>query len=134
MNQYVYFIGCEPMEAVKIGRTALQPHARLSALQTGCPSPLKLLAYFPGTCDDERRLHEAFAPLHIHLEWFRLCGKLEDLISYLAFDSPEASRAVFEDAIDDCLKLGCWSASHELSEAEYDATVDWRPLVNVGTR
>lgn len=125
---WVYFIACEPMEAVKIGFTKTSPRGRLSALQTGNPSPLKLLTYFPGSLDDERNLHLAFRPLHIHLEWFRLEGKLFDMAAYL--DSPRggASRQDFENALHDVLMQGSWYPDHHLTADEYYDTGDWEPF------
>jgi hypothetical protein len=114
---------------VKIGFTRSSPHARLATLQTGSPSPLKLLDYFPGTLDDERRLHEAFKPLHIHLEWFRLECKLQDFIWYLDHEgNGPASRDQFEVALHDVLMQGTWYPYGPVSADEYYASGDWEPF------
>jgi hypothetical protein len=121
----VYFIACLPMRAVKIGYTRQGVLNRLSALQTGCPAPLKLYGYFPGSLDDERRLHEAFGPLRIQGEWFRLEGKLLHLCCYIGSTD---DRGIFENALHDVLMQGLWSPQDELNEDEYHATGSWAPF------
>lgn len=128
MSGFVYFIACPPLEAVKIGFTASHPRARLAALQTGCPSPLKLLTYVPGTTGDERKLHESFAPLHIQGEWFRFEGKLKDFTYYLTPTPELPSRESFGAALHDVLMQGLWHPDDPVPEEQYLATGDWRPF------
>lgn len=113
MSGYVYFIACSYATAVKIGYTRSNPFARMAALQTGCPHPLDLMAFFPGTMEDERRLHETFEPLLLHGEWFVFEGKLEDLVWYIQSDGTDrrVSRERFEDGICDCVlgEIGPWT-------------------------
>jgi hypothetical protein len=133
VSGYVYFIACEPMEAVKIGFTTKSPSSRLRALQTGSPSPLKMLGYVPGTQDEERKLHAAFSPLCIHLEWFRFEWKLRDFINYLTGSLPdhEITRESFLNALHDVLMQGVWNPYHyEISSDDYDLTGDWEPFRN----
>lgn len=131
MNGYVYFIACEPMEAVKIGFTSKNPFSRLAALQTGSPAPLKMLGYVPGTQDEERKLHAAFSPLGIHREWFRLEWKLRDFVFYLTGDLVgfEISRQRFLNALHDVLMQGMWNPhQYEIPSDDYDLTGDWEPF------
>jgi hypothetical protein len=121
----VYFIACEPLNAVKIGFTRQGVLNRLSALQTGCPAPLKLYGCFPGTTDDEQKLHAAFKPLHIQGEWFRFEGKLVDLACYIG---ETRDRGIFEDALHDALMQGFWHPESRFTEDEYLATGDWTPF------
>jgi hypothetical protein len=125
---YVYFIACEPMEAVKIGFTKTYPVLRLAALQTGCPARLKLLAYVPASIDEERRLHEAFAPLHIQGEWFRLEGKLQDMIFYFDGNGRQSSRETFENSLHDVLMQGLWHPDSPITQDAYSDTGDWKPF------
>lgn len=83
MNGFVYFIAAETVGAVKIGFSRNHPRARLKQLQTGCPAPLKLLAFIEGAPDDEAGLHKRFTDLKIHSEWFRLEGPLLHMVSRL---------------------------------------------------
>lgn len=92
MNGYVYFIAPEALlhrpkhdqgRVVKIGFTKSHPSARLAKLQTGCPLPLKLWAYTPGTVELEQALHRTFADLRHLGEWFYALDKLEDLMVFL---------------------------------------------------
>jgi hypothetical protein len=77
---FVYFIAAETVGAVKIGFSRNHPRARLKHLQIGCPVPLKLLSFTEGTNDDELRLHASYSDLRIHGEWFRLEGRLIDVV------------------------------------------------------
>lgn len=114
MIGFVYFITMEPDEFVKIGFTKSHPRSRLDTLQTGCPQPLRLMAYFPATMEDERRLHMTFDELRFRGEWFVVQDKLDDLIAYMGdFFDPQCTREFFEGAIHDCVinDAGPWSVS-----------------------
>lgn len=76
---FVYFIGCPETLRLKIGH-AINPYARLSALQTGSPTKLVMTAMHPGSHEDERKLHEKFAAHRLHGEWFELH---EDIFEYI---------------------------------------------------
>lgn len=66
---WIYFIVPASAVQVKIG-WALQPLDRLKTLQTGHPSPLRIVALIPGTQDQEYLLHRVFAEHRIRGEWF----------------------------------------------------------------
>lgn len=127
MSASIYFIACLPMNACKIGFTTVGALDRLAAMQTGCPAPLRLYATVPGTMEEERKLHTAFAPLHIHGEWFRFDGKLHDMACYLAGNS---DRGSFLNALHDVLMQGLWNPHNSAieDEDEYLATADWEPF------
>lgn len=130
----IYFVVCDPMDAVKIGFTSGDPYQRLSGLRGACPAPLRLVAYFPGSLDEERRLHEAFAFLNIHREWFRLSGKLQQMIDYLCCDYPDphTSRERFEDAVHDVLFVGFPHPDEKPeSAAIYASTGRWEPFAHL---
>lgn len=87
--RHVYFIGPSDwrLGRVKIGRTTSGVRNRLAALQTGSPFPLEVYAWAEDEGDLETCLHEVFAPLRLHGEWFALDYKLLDLVSDLAGQS-----------------------------------------------
>jgi hypothetical protein len=124
-SSFVYFIAAETIGAVKIGFSTQHPTKRLRAMQTGCPAPLKLLAYAPATQEEEAKLHQAFAPLGIHGEWFRNEMKLASLL--WMFDPDEdrfVSRHDFEGCVHDVL-AACISYNvrqPSLSTPEYEAS------------
>jgi hypothetical protein len=93
----IYFIACEATNCVKIGFTAASAQTRLSALRTGSPFPLKVVAEIAGQRDAEAALHAVFAPLRMSGEWFSRTGKLDDMLSYLEHGSSLAA------AIGDCV-------------------------------
>lgn len=128
MKGNIYFIGCLPLGAVKIGFTKGSPVARLRALQTGSAAPLKMYGYFPGTMDDEKRLHEAFKPLHIHGEWFRLEGKLNDFTFYIG---ETKDHGIFINALHDVLMQGLWHPSDAMDHDTYYDSGDWEPFRKV---
>lgn len=68
----IYLIGTAEPLAVKVGFTTKDPRARLKQLQTGNPTRLRLIGWYPGTQRDERELHERLAAYRISGEWFRL--------------------------------------------------------------
>jgi acetyl esterase/lipase len=75
----VYFVTCREAGAVKIG-SSVEPHARLSEIQWGCPLELKLEAILPGGTEEEFRYHAWFADDRIRGEWFTLTPMIETLI------------------------------------------------------
>jgi hypothetical protein len=82
----VYFVA--GARSVKIGHSVF-PEARLQQLQTGSPVALRLLGTVPGGVAEERALHERFASLRTHGEWFRCEG---DLANFLRETFPESAR------------------------------------------
>lgn len=77
---WVYFIqhGATVSGAIKIGTTQGNPYARLRALQTGAPEPLRLLAAIDGGPLEERALHQRFAAHRLRAdgEWFAASAEL----------------------------------------------------------
>ena len=70
-NRDLYFIMDESKGAVKIG-LAVSPLARLRELQTGNPTPLKLMrVWADSTATDERWFHWYLAKHKINGEWFK---------------------------------------------------------------
>lgn len=123
---YIYFITREPGDKVKIGFTKSNPEARRATLQTGCPDPLDLAVYFPGTIEDERRLHHTFRDLQYRSEWFFCQDKLRDLIFYLEGDlliggNRFVSRDQFECGICDCVlgEIGPWTIAETTDPAPW---------------
>jgi hypothetical protein len=106
----IYFITMEPDEYVKIGWALNGPAKRLSELQCGCPHPLRLMAYAPGTLDEEKILHKLFADLRHRGEWFLNRGPLAALIELLSDDHPRptqsgADRQSFIEAVSEIASL-----------------------------
>lgn len=74
----VYF--AEAGGLIKIGVTE-NVKARLSSLQTGCPSPITLIKVIRGGRKTEERIHKRFSHLRTKGEWFQIT---DDLNSYIA--------------------------------------------------
>lgn len=107
MSGWIYLVGASYVKSVKIGFTAKSPWGRLASFQTGSPCELDLLAFWPGTMEEEQRLHRTFEPLNLHGEWFSIDGKLQDFLWYMVGEGygPERQRPrqLFEDALWDCV-------------------------------
>ena len=73
----IYFI--RSGDFVKIGFSHA-PWRRLSELQTGNPTPLKMLAIMHGDERVEVELHGRFSADRVNLEWFRLSPDIQTLI------------------------------------------------------
>ncbi len=67
-SAFVYFVGGG--NHIKIG-LARDVAFRLATLRASSPIPLELLLAIPGDLTVEQRLHQRFAALRSHNEWFR---------------------------------------------------------------
>lgn len=79
---WVYFIA-DDCGSVKIGWTSRPLDKRLKEHQCGSGQPLRYLAYFDGTEQQERCLHVRFAEyrkMDAGTEWFYLTGELRQYI------------------------------------------------------
>lgn len=75
---FVYFIRAAQSDLVKIG-FSIDPISRIAALAVASPLRLDLIAYSPGTQDDERFLHDRFKTDWSHGEWFRASDSILSL-------------------------------------------------------
>jgi hypothetical protein len=75
----VYIVAAPSIGLVKIG-FASKPLMRFSALQSGCPIRLDLVAVIAGDLRCERALHGRFAALRRTGEWFALGDEIRDMI------------------------------------------------------
>lgn len=82
---HVYFVAPVGGGLVKIGWTSGYIGDRIAALQTGSPVRLELLLAFPAPRDAEPQLHDRFARLREHGEWFRPTEELHGFITGLRF-------------------------------------------------
>lgn len=92
---FVYFIGCQNSAGemrVKIGFTTRNPLARLLDFQPGSPEELDILSYIDGDMALERKLHQTFATVRLHNEWFLATGCLGLLVSRLMNEGGGARR------------------------------------------
>lgn len=76
----IYFV--RSGDAIKIGVSGNIP-LRIRTLATACQRPVELLAVMPGGYADEKALHDRFAHLRGHGEWFRADTELVDFIAAL---------------------------------------------------
>jgi hypothetical protein len=75
----VYFVTSHKSRRVKIGWTTNLKH-RLSSLQTGNPTPIKLLHTMLGGAELEVQLHQRFADDRTQGEWFRLSDQIREFV------------------------------------------------------
>lgn len=81
-KRYVYFVGADGCDLVKIGWT-MDVRRRMADLQCGSPIPLKCLKVTRGGRGLESHLHAEFAPERRHGEWFYLTERLQKLMEAL---------------------------------------------------
>lgn len=79
---YVYFIGPESGDTVKIGYSK-NPWARLRDLQTATTEKLRVIATVRTTESTEFTTHELFAEQRIKGEWFSVDGVLSSVIKQI---------------------------------------------------
>jgi hypothetical protein len=77
----VYFVSCRDSEPsyVKIGFSTDIP-GRMESLQPGSPYEYELIGRMPGSIGVEHAIHNRFAHLRKHREWFYLTDELWDFI------------------------------------------------------
>lgn len=69
----VYLLHANFSPLFKVGFATSLPK-RITALQTACPYRLDTIATFPGTLQDEQRMHVRLRIAHYRGEWFRFRG------------------------------------------------------------
>jgi hypothetical protein len=80
---FIYFI--RPAGAngpTKIGYSGV-PEDRLETLAAWSPVLLEVVAKVPGSFDLERNIHQCFADLHSHKEWFRSDARIDAVVAAL---------------------------------------------------
>jgi hypothetical protein len=66
----IYFVQAPSVQLIKIG-VATNLQGRFWALRSASPVPLLLLAFMPGTKEDEKCIHRSLWHSRSHGEWFR---------------------------------------------------------------
>lgn len=80
MTSFVYFLKPVDMDGpIKIGCSET-PKGRLSTYMSWSPLKLEMVASIPGDLALERNLHECFADIHSHGEWFHAHERLTSAI------------------------------------------------------
>lgn len=132
----IYFIG-DGRGHIKIGISD-NPASRLDALQTGSPVRLTLLCSYPGTEEDERRLHGEFEHDRVVGEWFRdASNSAGSFVEFLRWwvdrmRDPDLGRfpaATWDDLIEE------WEASytaHAVYRGVLHDPVEWATAAQVG--
>jgi hypothetical protein len=78
---YVYLIGAESLDRVRIGWTT-DPGRRPGELVRSSPVPLSYLALLPATQEDEGWLQHRFRHLNVHDDWFQLSAEILAFIEW----------------------------------------------------
>lgn len=80
---YVYVIGEENADKVKIGRSE-NPGFRLRALQTGYPTKLYIFAYCPEDKElNEKTIHRTFTQFRLKGEWFNNTEEIQKITAQI---------------------------------------------------
>lgn len=78
---YVYAVRAVTIGRIKIGYST-DPEVRLCNMQVGSPDILEIIATWPGTEQEERRLHRHLHQWRIHGEWFEPSENVLDAIKH----------------------------------------------------
>jgi hypothetical protein len=78
---YIYAIRAVTINRIKIGYST-DPEVRLCTMQVGSPDILEIIATWPGTEQDERRLHRHLHQWRIHGDWFESSENVLDAIKH----------------------------------------------------
>jgi len=78
----IYFMHAFDANRIKIGFTT-NIERRIRSLKMSSPHGLRFMYAIPGTKDEEHKLHERFAHLRQHGEWFTDCEELREYINQL---------------------------------------------------
>ncbi len=90
-HSFIYFVRPVGGGNIKIG-VSVDPYERLETLQNGSPVKLELIGYVAGSIADEAAMHQRFARMRLHGEWFSPEG---ELLSFLTdtFGTPHNLHA-----------------------------------------
>lgn len=138
MAEVVYFLQSESTGLVKIGKSRCVD-SRISGLRNTSPVELILRAILP--CRTEQEVHDQFAHLRAHGEWFRHATDLEEYMAevaatgaHLRVRGPRAERRivpavvpkVVDLATDEPLRLLTEQEAAELLGVGVNDLVRWR--------
>lgn len=79
---YIYFVAAPEANRIKIGYSA-QPQQRIHSLMTSSAYKLETLAIIIGSREQEQAMHQQFAHLRVHWEWFSDCAEIRSFIAEL---------------------------------------------------
>lgn len=79
---YIYFVAAPEAGRIKVGFSAT-PERRINSLMTSSAYKLETLLVIEGSREQEQAIHQRFAHLRVHREWFADCAELRDYIATL---------------------------------------------------
>lgn len=98
----IYFIQCTLTKRIKIGISSDLP-ARLKNINQGMVAPVTLLGHFQASYRMEGLLHERFAHLRRHMEWFE---DGPDLVEYIESQEWEHAADIADQR--EVIKQSAW--------------------------
>lgn len=118
----VYFIKPVGMDGpIKIGHST-NPPKRLLDLGAWSPFPLELIGSVPGVLADESFIHDCFADIHSHREWFKPePALLQAIAKVLAAGSVDVLRGVL-------------TPTGKIRGRARNYSSDWRLFLSYGAR
>lgn len=79
---YIYFVAAPEDNRIKIGYST-QPQQRIHSLMTSSAYKLETLAIITGSREQEQAMHQQFAHLRVHREWFSDCAEIRGFVAEL---------------------------------------------------
>lgn len=122
---YIYFVEMVRPRLVKVGYAA-NVADRLANLRTASPFDLRLMHWFIGTKEDERRIQIELRPHRYRREWFHPHDAIEDLIEDIyEFQVDVIAQGPFGHRTD----LGARPILNAVSRVPVTGYWDWRDAV-----
>lgn len=78
----IYFVAAPEASRIKIGFSN-NPDKRIASLMTSSAYKLETIAVIEGSREQEQALHQRFAHLRVHREWFADCSEIRDFVASL---------------------------------------------------
>lgn len=116
MSGYVYFIRCQ--DRVKIGFSK-DPRRRLTKINADAPYPCDLIGAADAALHPEREIHQRFAALRVHSEWFSLSDEIARFIERVNVIDPLVSGDKFDRAnVSEMPPLKAWRYRNRMTQQD----------------
>lgn len=115
MSGFVYFIGCA--DRVKIGYSE-DPAKRLTKINADSPWPCELLGYVNADDFPESEVHQRFASVRLHSEWFALTAEIRAFVETAKVSQKQGLDRFERTDLTDASPLKKWRILQKLSQKQ----------------
>lgn len=115
MSGFVYFIACG--DRVKIGYS-VDPAKRLTKINADAPMSCELLGFVSATDFPEQELHDRFAAVRLHSEWFALTAEIKAFIATASVGARIGGDRFDREDLSDATPLKRWRVLQKLTQRD----------------